>query len=237
MFVPRVARRIRYFTFAAPRKIELAALRAGLRQVVKLEDVSVDKAEQLRWPRGVRVRHSTPFVKHLHSGEVRSAGPGRWAVNVYASWGDAFERLYELEQEDPARHAQSCGELLGYPRCCVAAFVASRDHTRDDDLIVALARVTPSQPLWRLNVLCDCALISFYPCRFDCPFAEREAQRLETVLSPRERARVRHRLARAIRFRSFANLAVKDGSVWRPNILADSRYAKRPDGLLLDFRQ
>lgn len=228
--------RIRYFTYMAPRPIELLALRAGLRSLVKFEDVPLHAVSRVRarFPRGVHVLLGAPFVKHLPTGEAQRSGSGRRCVNLYVSWiKEKAEQLQQLEMTDPAGTAEACGELLGYPPCCVQAFASIRDHARDDALVLSILKAT-RQPQWRLNVLSDLALISFYPCRFDCEVALAQARKLESALSSHQRARVKKRLARAIRFETFANMAVLDGRIWRPNVLCDGDY--QLTGELVDFR-
>lgn len=62
------------------------------------------------------------------------------------------------------------GRLLGYPRCCVEAFVATSRHRLNTDLYAAAAARTKGTPRPRLNTT-DLAVfhyISWSPCAFDC---------------------------------------------------------------------
>ena len=65
---------------------------------------------------------------------------------------------------------RALGRLLGYPRCCVEAFVATSRHRLNTDLYAAAAARTKGAPRPRLNGL-DLAVfhyISWAPCAFDC---------------------------------------------------------------------
>jgi hypothetical protein len=79
----------------------------------------------------------------------------------------------------PSPAHAAIGRLLGYPACCVEAFQQrlagagmSLNHIDDEDAIAAADALTRSkQTFGRLNYFhmrTGDALISFYPCRFDC---------------------------------------------------------------------
>jgi hypothetical protein len=119
-------------------------------------------------------------------------------------------RLLELHRE--------LGALLGYPACCVDAFVddlAARSDERQsqpDHLGLLRAAAGRSARLdWRLNpglVDRDASLVSHVPCRFDCPASLALAERVLTEL----RSRAPERAARMeARLRSVVVLA-EDGS-------------------------
>ncbi|MCC6528034.1 MAG: hypothetical protein IT373_35635 [Polyangiaceae bacterium] len=65
------------------------------------------------------------------------------------------------------------GRLLGYPRCCVEAFVALPPGRQNTELHAAAWAATRGRPEPRLNGL-DLAVfhyVSWFPCAFDCPLA------------------------------------------------------------------
>jgi hypothetical protein len=87
--------------------------------------------------------------------------------------------------------------LLGYPRCCVEAFVervqrgvtVRRDRSHASEEIVAAEEALSRSEdlLGRLNVLSSPrdALVPFFPCRFDCDPALRYASALFEALRER----------------------------------------------------
>lgn len=83
-------------------------------------------------------------------------------------------RAAALQAEDPSRHAEELGALLGYPPCCVRAFVAQAE--RGDNSLnryLAAARTDDSDGApwpWQLNEL-HVRLVAFYPCSYRCPAA------------------------------------------------------------------
>jgi hypothetical protein len=89
---------------------------------------------------------------------------------------------------------RDCGALLGYPSCCVEAFLRSTKLERDDHDPELDARrcnfyridaAWVERPLARLNTLLktdQLGLISFDPCRFDCEAAREIADRIASVV-------------------------------------------------------
>ena len=84
----------------------------------------------------------------------------------------AARRAATLQAADPTRHAAELGALLGYPACCVDAFVAQRArHDNSLNRYLTAARTSAPGPWpWELNEL-HLRLVAFYPCRYDCPDA------------------------------------------------------------------
>lgn len=95
---------------------------------------------------------------------------------------------------------RTLGRLLGYPRCCVDAYLARvvrgvdvrTDGSRAAELVVALedAASRSRSRLGRLNVVAPGhrALVPFYPCRLDCEHASRFASALYDALQLRDAA-------------------------------------------------
>lgn len=106
-----------------------------------------------------------------------------------------------------ARH-QAIGRLLGFPPCCVEAFLARLDRGVDrldaagpaglaEDYVAARSAWVP-RPDARVNPLLMSAraqLISFYPCRYDCPAAVELAEGLRAVVAARQPSTERSLLA------------------------------------------
>ena len=96
-------------------------------------------------------------------------------VELYLARDPALaRRAATLQADDPSRHADELGALLGYPRCCVRAFAAQAG--RGDNSLnryLAAARTDAADPApwpWQLNEL-HLRLIAFYPCSYRCPAA------------------------------------------------------------------
>jgi hypothetical protein len=72
--------------------------------------------------------------------------------------------------EDRAEHDRDLGRLLGYPRCCVEAYLEVPSRRRNLDAIARAFARSPSRVSPRLNCL-DLAVfhyVSWLPCSFDC---------------------------------------------------------------------
>lgn len=94
---------------------------------------------------------------------------------------------------------RAMGEALGYPTCCVEAFVA-RARRRPERLLARLpayraevyrtaCAVWVARPRARLNPFLggdEARLISFEPCRLDCPAANQWADRLAAAIAARD---------------------------------------------------
>lgn len=97
-----------------------------------------------------------------------------------------------------ARHAE-IGRLLGFPACCVEAFLRRLDRGVDrlvdggpgglaEDYVAARAAWVPA-PDARVNPLLMASraqLVSFYPCRYDCPEAVARAEGVRAVVASRQ---------------------------------------------------
>lgn len=93
-----------------------------------------------------------------------------------------------ISDRDRAFFTRELGLRLGFPPCCVDAFAArilrgsghlhAGDRDRHDDDFVAASDGWVARPDWRLNSLLmrhRARLISFTPCRLDCPAALAQA--------------------------------------------------------------
>jgi hypothetical protein len=93
-----------------------------------------------------------------------------------------------LSDRDRAFFTRELGQRLGYPPCCVDAFadrilrgsgrLHAGDRDRHDDDYIAASDGWSARPDWRLNSLLmrqRARLISFTPCRLDCPAALAQA--------------------------------------------------------------
>lgn len=149
-----------------PYDVETTAMRLGLRRLVLREWLAEEDAEaDARWlaSHGLIVRRAD---------EQPESGP----VALFAARDEAtIDEARDAHRDACARTAswqdgaRRMGAALGYPRCCVEAFV--RVRMRDDvvmfaDLLPPLPSA-PSTPLtgWLVGAL---TLISHAPCSADC---------------------------------------------------------------------
>ncbi len=95
-------------------------------------------------------------------------------VELYLARDPALaRRAAALQTDDPSRHAEELGALLGYPSCCVRAFAAQAergDNSLNRYLAAARTDAAPTPWPWQLNDL-HLRLIAFYPCSYRCPAA------------------------------------------------------------------
>lgn len=100
---------------------------------------------------------------------------------------------------DPRGSHREVGRLLGFPACCVEAFLARLDRGVDrlagggptglaEDYVAARGAWVPAADA-RVNPLLMAAhaqLVSFYPCRYDCPAAVGVAEAVRAALAARQ---------------------------------------------------
>jgi hypothetical protein len=162
------------------------ALVAGLRPVIRelLSAAHLEKTRASFEARGfatlVSPRGSGPTRDGALSHKAATSEDTRRAVFV----GRDRARLEAALAADLADDDRELGRLLGYPRCCVEAFVttkrppgASWVQRRNHDLYDMSVRNTQGRPRPRLNML-DLNVfhyISWSPCSFECPFSLRYA--------------------------------------------------------------
>jgi hypothetical protein len=160
---------------------EEVALAAGLRPMVRqLLDARSLASARARFERaglrtGVAERVYGPTRNGWdHTPEALSPGdPGaRQALFVGRDPGRIGEAIAcDLAKTDEGD--RELGRLLGYPRCCVEAFVGTSRHRLNTELFAAAAERTQGAPRARLNAL-DLGVfhfISWSPCRFDCAWS------------------------------------------------------------------
>lgn len=177
---------------------EEVALAAGLRPLIRqlLDARSLESArarfERAGFCTGVAPRVYGPTRNGWdHTPEALSPGdPGaRQALFV----GRDRARVEQAIACDLAKTDEAdveLGRLLGYPRCCVEAFVATSRHRLNTDLFAATAERTRGRSHPRLNAL-DLGVfhyISWSPCTFDCAWSLRYADAVAERLLRRHAA-------------------------------------------------
>lgn len=223
---PRVASLLSYRGF---KPAELAMLAAGVKPVVKFEDIPLAEADTFvaRAEGHYRLIRSEPYAKDGLMLRTHPVGPDEEAlVTIYAGRDERVDALAAVEQRAPD-DARSAGALLGFPPCCVEAFCADMERSRvdedtvnDDSCIRILQTAKPGRAV--LNPLSNFDLLGFYPCSAQCDaataIAERNLEALERQ-RPGSAARARERLTgtylffRLPFFAKVPNLPAEDGSL------------------------
>lgn len=174
---------------------EEIALAAGLRPMIRqlLDAPSLDQARA----RFERIGFKTSVAPRIYGPtrdgwddtpeELAAEDKGaRRALFVGRDRGAIEEAIAcDLAKTDEGDHA--LGRLLGYPKCCVDAFVATSRHRLNTDLYAAAAQRTGPSPKPRLNGL-DFAVfhfISWSPCAFDCALSSAYADAVAARIAPR----------------------------------------------------
>ena len=124
-------------------------------------------------------------VVQAAEGEQLGRGVSTGSAHLFVSReAELARRVAEVYRTgDPTAQAAEVGELMGYPRCCVAAFLALADRSNDSEIVYAVARRGCENPHPLLNLGVG-YLIPFYPCRFDCSHAVEFAEKVLEGLFP-----------------------------------------------------
>ncbi|MBX3026409.1 hypothetical protein KF840_15985 [bacterium] len=155
-----------------PWDVELTALAAGLRTVVKLDSLPGGLVEPLR-----RTAEERGLRSELVAPPAGGAAESAVATLFVAREAEALRDVRSLEallrrggdDADTAAAVRRMGELLGYPRCCAARFariVGQNDTTLAWALLPGVPHA-PASPLvqWLQPGL---ALLSHAPCDLGC---------------------------------------------------------------------
>ena len=173
--------------------VEWVAYTAGLKPALR-RTVDPARAEEV----AARMRASGAVV--LRARETAVFGAREEVVLYVAPTERDAEALRDAEASvlpgrvraaDPSGAHRAVGRALGFPACCVDAFCARVARGVDrlvargpgglsEDYVAARAAWVP-RPDARVNPLLmrvGAQLVSFYPCRFDCPAAVAQASAL-----------------------------------------------------------
>src|SRR5439155_10797279 len=177
-----------------PWDVELTALAAGLRKIVKLDRVPPELVESLRHAaaqRGLRVE-----VVASQGAVAEATDPAGSATLLVARDASALvearglEALLLVPGSAPGATAATLqmGELLGYPRCCVERFARIAEQN-DTTLAWALLPGVPHVPAppvtqWLQPGL---ALLSHAPCDLHCAASIALGERMLEALEARQR--------------------------------------------------
>ncbi len=165
---------------------ELAALRAGYRELVKREFADLEGLAVLG-DEGLHVELAAGgYALDRESADIR-IGRGDSLTAFIGRTPRPVERALELEHIERHRKGSArdravrgLGALLGYPPCCIEAHAASADQSESGSFGRLLAP-GPRSGLPRTNNLFVLShqLISHFPCTLKCP---RSAQAGEAAL-------------------------------------------------------
>jgi hypothetical protein len=160
-----------------PNDLELIALRAGLRRLVKREGHVHDELER-------DVAWLTSQALFTGLARAPTGDPVLFAAAERAIVDEAMEHERSITTSESVRWL---GAALGYPACCVDAFLTR--ESRDDLTLTRMgtppigARALPPELLWVIGPL---ALFSHAPCTHSCAATHALAKRTLDEL-PRER--------------------------------------------------
>ena len=127
---------------------------------------------------------------------------------------DLAKKAAQLWDEGSSRHARAIGELLGYPPCCVAAFIALGERGNNAALTyVAAARSRALGASFdaRLNSAIR-HVLPCTPCSFGCPRAQILAERVLDALPNNVSKSLRRALARPVLYFDEARAVVFEGA-------------------------
>lgn len=182
-------------------RFELVGERAGRKPVVFLS-VEAEGEAALRAELdagGLHVARGERVVR-VGAGDRWGNGEERRYVELFASRDPALARRAKaLQDDDPTRNARALGALLGYPTCCVEAFVAQASRADNSrNRIESAARTRAPMPWpWELSNV-DRMIVPFFPCTYDCRAALAEA-RAVIAQAEHETPGIAASLARALR--------------------------------------
>ena len=183
--------------------LESIAFAAGLKPAIRR---TVDPSEL----DAVEAQLRAPGVVVLRARRTARLGAREQAVLYVARTAEHAGALRDAEEAvlpgasgapDARERHREVGRLLGFPPCCVEAFLARLDRGVDrldargpgglaEDYVAARSAWVP-RPDARVNPLLMAVraqLVSFYPCRYDCPEAVGVAEALRAVLERRQPA-------------------------------------------------
>jgi hypothetical protein len=178
---------------ARPWDVELTALAAGLRSIVKLDRVPPAMIETLRQTASQRRLAAEVVTPRARAGEAAERGDS--VTVLMAREGSSLVKACELEASLLAHGTTSessdasarMGALLGYPGCCVERFarIAEQNDTTLAWALLPGAPHPPASPLtqWLQPGL---ALLSHAPCDLHCAASIALGERLLDTLEATE---------------------------------------------------
>ncbi len=218
-----------------PSNLEEVAFAHGDKPVLYLVVPARDvETLQSKYAGATVVRREIPLTVESATGRrMYESNAGESKTHVFLS-NDAklARRAAQLWDEGSSRNAVAIGELLGYPSCCVAAFVALGERGNN----AALTYVTAARSR-ALAVPFHAALNSTVrhvlpctPCSFGCPRAITLAARVLDVLPKDVSVALRRALARPVLYFDEARAIVFEGANVKGQIIEyeSARFLSAP---------
>jgi hypothetical protein len=146
-------------------------------------------------------REITLSVEHATGRRVYESDVGEKNAHVFVSKDAALaRRAAQLWDEGSSRHALAIGELMGYPACCVAAFVALGERGNNAALTYVTAARSRALGAAFHAVLNSAVrhVIPCTPCSFGCTRAIAWAERVVNALPENVAKSLRRALARPV---------------------------------------
>lgn len=174
--------------------VEWRAVRAGLKPAAR-DLVQPDAVQQLLEQAGAAGLHARATDAGAYVARFwQAAEPGMTTILYVARTEAALAAVADAERamihasthgrQVTADHVRAVGTALGYPPCCIEAFLAMRQCSNAEIRFAALRR-TAGPPSLLLNDLHDrAALVSHLVCRYDCDASLRYARALVQELDP-----------------------------------------------------
>ena len=145
----------------------------------------------------------------------RIEGDGEATQHVFLSTDPTLAaRAASLWEQGSSRNAAAIGELLGYPSCCTAAFVALADRRNNAALVYVTAARTRALGA-RFHPLLDVAVrrvVPFTPCSFGCERAIAAAARVVAALPSPQHESLTRALARPVLYLDEARAVAFEGA-------------------------
>jgi hypothetical protein len=174
---------------------EEIALAAGLRPMIRqlLGEADLER-ERARFERlGLATLIAPRVYAPTHDGWDDTPDPGvvdprlaRQALFIGRD-RDAMSEAISADLAKTDEGDRTLGRLLGYPRCCVDAFLSRGKQRKNAHVIEATMKATIGAPQPRLDVL-DLAIfhwISWVPCTYRCALSAKYADALAQIVARR----------------------------------------------------
>lgn len=152
-----------------PFDVELMCVDSGLKPALR---TLIPRAEISKVTRILESRKlHFIFSEHAYSEftyRLEKTGTGGCHI-LYASKSRAtVDKLNRIDNEDPFVENSEIGRILGYPDCCIELFSSIRDIKRHEYLRIMIKNSKRLRA--PLNIIeAKFAVVSHYPCSFDCP--------------------------------------------------------------------
>lgn len=200
-----------------PSNLEEVAFANGDKPVLYLVVPSRDvDALRAKYAGATVVRREIPLTVESATGRrLYESNTGESKAHVFLS-NDAklAHRAAQLWDEGSSRNAMAIGELLGYPACCVAAFMALGERGNNAALTyvtAARSRALGARFHSELNSAVR-HVLPCTPCSFGCSAAIKLAERVLDVLPKNVSAALRRALARPVLYFDAARAIVFEGA-------------------------